>query len=870
MLGAACFGVACEADLTDLARVDGGTEPACDGGMALCDEPFRPDAADTEPRDGGASTCERPFGRSVDAGMASVVESPEPIEFGGYEDVDLRAVVPLATEGRRIDPPDLVFGRVKSGEIATVTVELTGLDPREVELVSPGPCDGPGAFCAALRPQAEPPDRVVLDVHYRPSVAAGTIERASLVARDPGGGAPRTIPLIGRSEDALPVVCSLYPDVDALGAGECSERHVRCKNLGLGPAVLTHIDLTGPFRIEDSSVEPPPTPDAPISFEPTGVERTFRLCPVRPGPFEVELSWGATTKPGSDIQVEQSTVSGEAIAGELTAPARAVLTVGEVEGQAQVVLRNEGIGPVEVTGVELDPPFAFAPDTQPEPRALGGGQWWLLDVVIATDQLFEDRPTRGELRVYAAGRPEPLVVELETDPPRPVRCRLQGPDGVLDLGRIRRSERLADGSPWNPQFTVGVTNEGPTACTAQVRAEGIEGFGIVRQSFGAGSMTPQSETTMRWEPGETIRFAAALGADGPAREQTGRLRLSSWGPYVVDEAVEVRADLRDNEGPRIGLELQRRPAPTCLAEGETYRVLLDGPILDGLEVLGELSGRVELRTSQPLPASGAVVAEIELPLRPSRSGAVSLRGRSEGIDFTVPLAFAGMDKSAEQIDRYEIPVPNGLDLVLVVDDSPSMARWRDNLAANLLALIQWLDEQEVDYRFFVVRASAPEKSIRIGTSGRGYVQASDPAEVRAEALTAAVGADATSAFSAAELEAPIDAAVDGTYGVRSALRRGSPLVVIVLTDEPDLRSRSVDRAASQLQFLKGSRNTRLLSLSVVGGSGHPLSNEAFGCRAAGLSHEDINRLLGAPNPEGAELTRQVTEFVDSCIPPPGP
>jgi hypothetical protein len=767
----------------------------------------------------------------MDAGTGGIVESPVPIEFGGYDEVDLRAILPAATEGRRLDPPDIVFGRVKAGEVADVRIELTGIDPREVDLLSPGRCEAPGAFCAALRTDADPVDRVVVDIRYRPSVGAGMAERATLVVKD-AGETLRTIPLIGRSADALPVVCSLQPEVDALGAGECTERQVRCKNLGLGPAVLTHLNLTGPFRIEDTSTEPSPTPNAPRRLDPTGVERTFRLCPVHPGPFEIDLSWGVGTHLGSDIQFDRRTISGEAFAGELTAPARVVLPVGDTEGRAQVILRNDGLGPIEVTRIDLDPPFAFAPDTRPVPRALGGGQRWMFDVVIALDALFDDRPTRGELRFHAAGRPEPLRVTLETAPLQPVRCRLRVPDDVLDLGRIRPTERLADGPPWNPQFTVGVTNDGTSPCTALVRGYGvIEGFEVLRQSFRAGSTVPPSEHTVRWAPGETIRFAATLRADGSGEEQTGHLRLSSWGPYVVDEIVEVSADLRNDSGPRIVVDLEGRPASTCGAEAQVYRVVFDGPRLDGLQIVGELSPRVELRTSEPLPASGKVVAEVELPSRPARGGMVYLRGRSEGIDFTVPLAFTGSETDVEQVDRFETSVSRGQDFVLVVDDSPSMRRWRDNLAANLLALIRWLDAQEIDYRLFVVRASAPRSPMPIGTNAVGYVQPSDPAGVRAEALTAAVGPDPTSAFSAAELEAPIDAAIDAAYALRSALRRNSPLSVVVVTDEPDMRSRRVDRAVSQLQHLKGPRNTALFSVSVVGGSSSTIADPVSGCRA---------------------------------------
>jgi hypothetical protein len=527
------------------------------------------------------------------------------------------------------------------------------------------------------------------------------------------------------------------------------------------------------------------------------------------------------------VSVGAQTVRAEVVPGQLELPASLVVPVRSRGDDALLELRNVGLGTLAIDRVEIDGPFEVAEETVP--ASLGRGERAWIRVRVAPVEAVLNEVRTGALRLFTDGE-GPREVSLQMDPPQAGTCQLDVP-GYTDLGRVRPPEAYPAGAPTQRdlELTLGVQNVGDGPCLLDVEAFGlIDGVTPLRSNESGEAPTPS--TSMWLFPGEAdfLRLAPRLGL-APGKH-VGRVEFVSRGEPGVRAVARFGAELTPT-GARVRIGA---PAGGHCARLGRYSVGLAGVEVASARWVSDADDPVFVRGGGP-----GYRTRFDVDRGDDDPGLLRgmLRMQTSGGLVQVPLAFGrAAPRARRQVDRFQAPRPWEVDVLFVVDDSASMARWHPNLARNLMDFVNFADAQRLDYRLMLTR-TATGALVPLGPAGQLYLGPDDTPERRGAFVERAVGRPEAPRAAGLGIERPVEAALRAIDGARGgALREDAVLSVVVVTDEADRSPVTLDSALDALLAVKGRRNTHLLSFSVISGGD-------TGCRAGQLAAAPTLRLV---------------------------
>lgn len=812
-LDAASEDTAADADATGPDAPDAGGAPAEDvpaWAQAWCEANPPPPTEEHEPPEPPFPIPERERGP----------EDPEPFD-------------PAPTPGFRLDPPDLGFGPVAPGSTAAVSVELEArTTPSRYQISTPPPCpSASSSFCVRVSSPPITPagERFQFEVVYQPSDVDG-----------PGGPAVRdTAALVVTRDDEIaldiridgepligPAVgCWAPTPLTPTPVGSCVDVPVWCTPRGPAGGLLTRLDLGTEVRVDGREGPTGPTPSSPLTLGPAGATWRYSLCPEGSGPFEAQLVWQSAPPDGQPASpVQTLAIRGEAQGPDLQVPDALALPFELPVARASLAIRNAGIGPAVLEAASVRGPFTLDLAASALPMSLPGRATTLLTVEFRAENLVPGARPSGTLELVT--RDEVYVVGLEVDPDFGQDCTIEVPDS-LSLGRVASPR---DGSA----FTVAAHNPGAQVCAWRVEGRGAV-VGVHPMTDGlAGSGSPTPEASIVIPPRSAANLVvvplAGLGT-GPWTGDLLFFRAGEEAPAaqtevaleVVPDATRVEARLLTNwwnacDDSPLGL-----PYPE-------YEVSLSGPTVQAvtLEDSGANAFTVTVMDELPAPSVRVRVAP-EPGMRPR--GTVLLHADTARGRATTPLAFGDSTLRRDQTDQYQVPGPVAVDVLMVIDDSPSMSRWHEELASNLWSFLSFMDAQYGDYRLLLARPGE-DGLVPLTADGRTWIERSDDAVTRGSFLASALGPPEAPAFGGPGREATVDGALRAAWTAQAqALRPEAVLRVVVVTDEPDQSPSDVEALLEGFLRIKGFRNTQLFSLSVVAGGFFALRGGVDGCRS---------------------------------------
>lgn len=215
---------------------------------------------------------------------------------------------------------------------------------------------------------------------------------------------------------------------------------------------------------------------------------------------------------------------------------------------------------------------------------------------------------------------------------------------------------------------------------------------------------------------------------------------------------------------------------------------------------------------------------------------------TDGLDASAPVQAVATVSGSQITDSFTMRAPPEVDLLVVVDDSGSMAEEQRKLTDGFTELMSSIQLQGLDYHIGVVTTdtdAATAGRLRTGGAGR-YIDTTVPDPVAAFEAMATVGIGGSSderglRASYLALTAPLVNGYNAGF-----LRASADLAVLVLSDERDysLNNPSVPDYASFLQLLKV--DPEMVSF-------HALVGPApGGCGTAenGVEYHDVRELVG--------------------------
>jgi hypothetical protein len=630
----------------------------------------------------------------------------------------------------------------------------------------------------------------------------------------------------GTALDRPAVDCWAPTRLDPLAPGEVVTFEVRCSNAGLGPAVLTElvVDTDAPHVLV--SERPLPRPTSPRVLDDVDASWTFELQPDA-GEVDVRLRWRGAAG-GRESPAGSQTMRVDVVPGRLVAPEAVVIPVRSSGHEAEFELKNGGLGPVRIESVEVDGPFAVR--THPFPSQVDAGERVPIRVAVSLTEAALEAPEAGELRIASTPGDAPTVVRLEMDAPVPGTCALDVP-GYTDLGKIRPPEAygVGDRDVRDHEMIIGVKNVGDGACIVDVETFGF--IAGVKGVAGPEALEPPVSATSMLLFAEQVgflRLAPRLGL--PPGRHVGRVEFLPRGESASRAVVRFGAELT-RLGTKVRTELNR-PGGCPQIASHAVEIFDDG--VYSAEWVGPAS--VAVRVRETLPARGPV--EITVESDPVTFTRGELRVETNAGRLRIPLTFGRFTDGPGQVDRFQVFGVPKYDVLFVLDDSASMARWHPNLARNLMDFVRFVDAQLPDYRLMLTR-TATGGLVPLGPEGRPYLVPGDTPERRGAFVQHAVGRPEAPRSSGSGLERPVEAALRALAAARGgALREDAVLWVVVVTDEADASPGTLDSALDTLLSMKGLRNTHLISFGSIGG-------RASGCRAGDA--------IAAPTPRLAEL-----------------
>ncbi len=233
-------------------------------------------------------------------------------------------------------------------------------------------------------------------------------------------------------------------------------------------------------------------------------------------------------------------------------------------------------------------------------------------------------------------------------------------------------------------------------------------------------------------------------------------------------------------------------------------------------------------------------AEVDVRFFPTRAMPAGHRGNliiNNDVTMTLSVPMRGEGTSnSRQSDRFSQLTDNKVDILWVIDDSGSMSEEQTALTNNFNSFIQLADQTMADYQVGVVSTDCdnPNKSGKLlspNAANKIVRRTTMPSAQQAFSQNASLGTNGSGTETGLQaarlaLEPPLRDNENAGF-----LRPDARLAVIVVSDEEDFSSGSVNLYVDFFRNIKGFRNPQLVSLAaIVGDPGNGCATATAGNR----------------------------------------
>lgn len=691
------------------------------------------------------------------------------------------------------------------------------------------------------------------------------------------GDAARLCLCIGSaSERCVPTASA---DFGRVSTGASAFKYLRLASCGTKPLTLTRVEVTegaGEFSVQAGSLGAGVTlapgerhPDLPIEFTPTIADKAF-------GKLAVE----------SDVEQGFVSLSGEGVASgcRLEAPSNLIdfgQVAQQVESRRDYLLANRGTSdcvipaaPSITSGALVSFALAGFPAL---PATIPSGQ--TVKFVVSYTPKDDQGPDEGELSVpYADGdgavATSNLSVQLRGTPSSTAECVLAAAPGgaagrSLNFGQVLK----------NTEKVLPVTFQNIGSSDCRIASWNIVGSSMLGITNDASYFTVKQPPNTVVRPGETTTIGVAFQPDAERTFGTPLGGLPGTGNFSVQLLVQTSDTARFGGG-QCASGLSMSGPPGCVGwklsgEGVASSLrVLPGDIDFGLVTLGCQSREMKVTvynvgrntvhllsfTVDPPapPPPGVAVFRVRapsipaggLPLGPGaqmsltviykppdaalHTGTLFIESDAVGSSGTNPFLSVGLSgtgsTASHQSDSFTQASQAKTDVLFVVDNSASMGEEQSHLGDNASTFLDVAQQLNADFQVGVVTTDmdAATQQGRLQTTNqlpRITVPGTSAATnlrsiVRSLGTRGSITERGLDAMVAA-LSAPL---VNDPASNAGLVRPDARLAVVLVSDEDDQSSASVDYFVDFLQNLKGAYNASMVSFSAIVGDPYPSVN----------------------------------------------
>ncbi len=689
-------------------------------------------------------------------------------------------------------------------------------------------------------------ESIILDLAFAPRIA-GVRELGDLSFRACAGDAcpdvTRLLVLEGTGVASALRCDTARLDFGRVGTTACAERAVTCTNLG-----------SAQRGVLSTALDPTRTSTTFTLVDPPGL---FELGPGESRRLDVRYCPGGA---GADSGVL-------VLATDDPDPAHRAL---------EIPLAGSGGGPdLDVTPGALD--FAVSAVGTPARRALTLSNRGDEDLVIANVARPAEVALTGDVTTpLAGGESRTLTVDLT----------------LATAGAFTGALRFTSNDPDEPEITVALTGEGRAVppCAYEVvpgtalefglveltrnltRAVEVRNVGSTECILSAARLLPSGDAAFSladrvdgWTiaPGSSVAVGVTLSPLGPGARR-GTLELSLSSPTAPIATVDL-AGVGDVSplllSPHelgfgvIDLGCRARSRPVAIYNTGTTPV----PVVD-IRMAEPASPAFTLSGVPALTATIAPGGFIELEVGFRAAGAAEYAGAIEvvtgttaatQVTYIIPLRGRGAPDGIQVDDFDQLGEPQ-VDIVWIIDDSGSMSEEQASLAANFLSFIRFADAQGLDYHMAITTTdtsggSSAENGRFVPLTGSGVrivTPRTQPTPTQVFTQNARVGTGGSG--SERGLDAAYLALSNPLLGAHNAgfLRPQAALSVVVVSDEEDGSTRTVDFYVSFLLGIKGLQNANTFTFSAIVGDAPSGCSGAGGSASAGLRYIEVAERTG--------------------------
>ncbi len=431
-------------------------------------------------------------------------------------------------------------------------------------------------------------------------------------------------------------------------------------------------------------------------------------------------------------------------------------------------------------------------------------------------------PKQYQVRIRSSDADEPAVtVSVEADAPLPPPCNLSVSPGSMSFGLL--------GSQVYKELTLTARNEGRAANELCLLSQ----VSLSANASGVFSLIQPPTTPMVLRPRQPVSMVVRAHHRGSAPPGTtvvnGSVELTVSNPTAPKVTVPLEASLLapcivvSPDELDFGVVQQGCHSPSRTFA--VYNVCSTSVVVNGI-ALGSGTAELALSGVPALPATlgpGAAPLTFNVRYTPADlgfdRGAVSISAVQGVTPVTVLVSLYGTgDVQGKNRDDFTQDAQPKADVLLVIDNSPSMSAYQASLANNFNAFLKYAATKNVDYRIAVTTGDMA------GAAGRFVSGSTHPETVltpytpnvaskfQAKVTVGNTGSPkaALLASAAAALTPPlIDADNQGF------LRYPASLAVIAVADVPDSSPQPLSYYLAQLYGVKGARRANLFSFSAI-------------------------------------------------------
>ncbi len=759
----------------------------------------------------------------------------------------------------QVDPDNLSFGNVVINTKKTLEINLTNnsdvdanieykSDSNNVRLCRSGGVSN-AAFCVRFKgTNLEADNRFDLaksgtakiEVEFRPTIA-GTRERASFTLKAcPASACEVEIRLdgIGVEQGFRCMPPSL--DFGQVNPNSCSPRTVSCENIANEEVTV----VTWGTTPGSSAAFAAETPRAQVLSEGDSVEVEVTYCPTSLGNDEgtLQIETDNQNQALRNIQIAlKGTGGGPDI--EVLPPQ---LNFGDVSliapSRRTVVITNTGYAPLQVSDIQLDTEGTGAYSS---PDAMAGviQPGSSLNVTVEFQPLTEGRIT-SKLRVISNDQDEPMLdVDLIGNGVNLPPCSFeiapaQVAFGVVQLGRtIGRSFEIRNTGANDCLITSArLTGAGP------MNEFALPDGDVLSQRIPAGSAE-----TIRIEYSPTMAGTHMGNVEFSISSPTSPFNtVALSGTGAAETLLIVPNDL---DFGTIGVGCASRARTVTI-----YNTGASAAQIDSINIAAPANPAFSVvNRPAPLPGGALTIApgqstSFDVGFRAdaisSYAGAVEINGSFGGNPVTYIVSLQGRGAlDATQRDHFQQLGKPKVDILFTIDNSCSMGDEQNALSTNFAAFIQFAEAQALEYQIAVTTTDVTgngEAGRFVPLTGSAADRIVTPQTTPSPETVFVSNVNLGTSGSASEL------ALQASYLALSNplifghnagfLRRDAVLSLVIVTDEPEQSSGTVDFYINFFLSIKGFRNTNLFSASAISGG-------ESGCNGAGGNASAAPRLV---------------------------